>query len=635
MDFVVNKMSKLVFILILVWVSNAAGGQQINPSFEKLDKLFSHHLSHIQSPGFAVAVVKDGQVIFKNGYGLSSRDGVKPFTADTIIGIGSIAKSFTAMMILQLQEQGLLNIDDPIVTYLPWFRAADKAKSDKITIRMFLNMTSGLEARFSQLTLNQSKQADALEKGVRNLSSYQINGEPGQSFQYINEGWNTLGLIIEKLTGKSWEQTLANQVLTPLEMNRTSSDRKVLEHWQLAYGHYSGIAPIPADFIHMQSSLPAGSGFYSNATDLANYMKSLLNKGEYKNSRVLKQDSVDLLWKPAVSMSLLPLELGGSAELASYAMGWMRMEIDEIDYVFHGGEFRVSSSLLVLDPGNHSGIAILYNTGSLEPYSNESNIYLANNALRILRGLPVSSFGVPIQEDPTLNDFVDILSDQQKEKYIGSYLSKSGKRIDLLAGNKQGLQLNLMESIYPASFTIDFVNPSNFIARSIAHSYKGHFIENDNKSIIALKLLGETFRKRNLKQSHVRQYDLSQHGLQFILPKQWDVTVNADGFIARDPELTDAQFIAMKSELSYEKWLANIEQQNPHQNIIEMTEFKNGLFFQNLVFTDAQGSKNLALYCTYRNKTYIFKLNSSAQHITHLAMGVVTPFIDSLNISGK
>jgi CubicO group peptidase (beta-lactamase class C family) len=630
----IKNLRQVFVMFVLAVLSNTASGGD-NAQKHNIETLFSHHLDNIQSPGFAVAIVKDGKVVFKKGYGVVDANSSESFSADTIIGIGSVAKSFTAMMILQLQEKNLLDIDDAIIKYLPWFRAADKSKSDQITIRMFLNMTSGLEQRFSQLTLNQSKQADALEKGVMNISSYHIKGEPGQSFQYINEGWNTLGLIIEKISGKPWEQVLAENVLLPLGMDNTSSDRKLLESWHVSNGHYSGIKPIPADFIHIQNSLPAGSGFYSNASDLVNYMNALLNEGKYKETSVLNEDSIDQLWTPAVSMSLLPYELGGSSQLASYAMGWMRLEIDGLDYVFHGGEFRVSSSLLVFDPENNSGVAIVYNTGNLAPYSNESSIYVANNALRILRDMPKSTFGVPRQDDPTLNDYVDTLTDQQIQKYLGKYVSKSGKRIDLQEAESQGLQLNLQESIYPANFKIDFVNQTNFIARSIAHSHKGHFIESPDQGVTAIKFLGETYRQKRFNLHGFKQYEFNKQGMKFKLPESWMVQVKPNGFEARNNETAKQQFFASTTELSYEQFLKKINQQNRNQDLVEMTEFKNGYFFQNLVFTDSTGNKNISLFCTYRNTNYIFTMIADTQQITHLAIEVVAPFLDSLELSGE
>jgi CubicO group peptidase (beta-lactamase class C family) len=599
-------------------------------SVEKLDELFINHLAHIDAPGFSVSVVQDGKLVLAKGYGVISNKQADKISKDTIIGIGSVTKSFTAMMILQLQEQGLLNVDDKITKYLPWFRAADKSKSSKITIRMFLNMTSGLEARFSQLTQNQSRRSDALERGVRNISSYQIISEPGKSFGYVNEGWNTLGLIIEKITGKSWEQTLADDVLTPLAMNNTSSDRKVLENWKLAHGHYAGVKPVPAEFIHIQSSLPSGSGFYSSAADLAHYMNALLNEGTFQGNNLLKQESINQMWETATSMSILPYELGGNGKPGGYAMGWMSMNVEGADYIFHGGEFRVSSSLLVLEPAARIGIVILYNTGDLDPYTSVANITVTNNALRILKNLPLSNFGVPRQSDPTLNNYLAVK--ENTEKFLGIYLAKSGKRLDIKPGGSEGLKLYFMESIYPADFDVDFVNESNFIARNIAANYSGYFTANAQGEVQAINFSGEVFRRKNAETTGMKQYKVKSSGMSFLLPESWQISLGEKGFIAKAQKDNDAELSNTTTKLSYEEWLLQVKQQALQKNVTEMTEFKNGYFFQSMVYLDQKGYRHITLYCAYRGKNYIFTLKDKPENITHLAMSVLNPFLSSLSL---
>jgi CubicO group peptidase (beta-lactamase class C family) len=622
--------SNLFIVMMLSVFGVNAMEQDNNERVQQLDQLFVNHLAKIGSPGFSVAVVEKGELILAKGYGVVSNNKPEKFTENTIIGVGSVTKSFTAMMILQLQEQGLLNVDDLIIKHLPWFRAADKSKSDKITIRMFLNMTSGLEARFSQLTQNQSRRSDALEQGVRNLSSYQITREPGQSFEYVNEGWNTLGLIIETITDKSWEQAFADSVLSPLGMENSSADRKVIEKWQVANGHYAGIKPVPAEFLHVKSSLPAGSGTYSTALDLAQYMKALLSDGRYQGSNILEAKSIKDMWQPATAMSIIPYELGGNEKGGTYGMGWINMEIDGINYTLHGGEFRVSSSLLVMDAKNQSGVVLLYNTGSLDAYNSEADLYAANNALRILKGLPLSDFAVPRQTDPTLNDY--LAEEENLAKFHGIYLSKSGKRIDLKAGGSEGLQLYLMESIYPADYDIDFVNENNFIARSNAGAIKGYFVNTTEGDVKSINFSGETFRRKNDDYAGYKPYDLSSVGMTFNLPESWQLSLTPNGFIANDKKYVSATLLSADTPLSYETWLVQIKQQATQQKVIEMTEFKNGYFLQSVIYHDKNGYKQLAMYCNYRGKNYVFTLQGKPESITHLAINVLNPFLSSLSL---
>src|SRR5690606_30684584 len=130
-------------------------------------------------------------------------------------------------------------------------------------LRMCLHNTTGLSPSFQSLTNNQSRGADALETGVRALSSYRMTRAPGESFEYLNEGWNVLGLVVQTVAEQPYEQYIDQEIFAPLNMSHTSARRSELEAWTVATGHFAGVEPVPAGFIHIQGSLPSGSGLYS------------------------------------------------------------------------------------------------------------------------------------------------------------------------------------------------------------------------------------------------------------------------------------------------------------------------------------------------------------------------------------
>jgi len=326
---------------------------------------------------------------------------------------------------------------------------------------MCLNNTTGLVPSWDVLVRNLSREPDALERSVRSMSSYRFARTPGESYEYFNEGWNTMGLIIENLTGRRWEHYIAEEILAPLQMTRTSSDREVLESWTIGTGHYSGIDPVPAQFIHIQGALPAGSGLYSTSEDIGRYLMALLNGGILDGNRVISEASFDEIWKPAIPLRVIPYELGGSNEPAYYAMGWFVMELDGLNLVVHGGEMRTMSSLAVLDPEHGVAAIVLYNTGQLEPHTNQTAYYVVNNAVRVAQGLPLSSFGIPRETDPTLNEYSPGAA--QVDPLAGAYLTESGKRLDLEPGGSEGLRGFMANGIYSPNYDVDFVNDTNFV----------------------------------------------------------------------------------------------------------------------------------------------------------------------------
>jgi len=340
MKYSVRHIRTLAALIVLAAGPAAAADSEV---VARLDRLFTQHKARIASPGISVTVVDRDGVIFQKGYGVVTFGKPEPMTERTRNAIGSLTKSFTAMAIMQLEEQGVLSVDDPVIKYLPWFRAADKELSETITLRMCLNNTSGLVPSWKTLVRNLSREPDALERSVRSMSSYRFARTPGESYEYFNEGWNTLGLIIEKLTGRRWEHYLAEEILAPLQMTGTSSDRAVLESWPVGTGHFSGITPVPAPLIHIQGALPAGAGLYSTSEDIGKYMVALLNGGLYHGTRVISEASIEEMWTPAIQLRVIPYELGGTGEPSHYGMGWFLMEVDGLSLVGHGGELRTMS----------------------------------------------------------------------------------------------------------------------------------------------------------------------------------------------------------------------------------------------------------------------------------------------------
>lgn len=603
----------------------------LNKKQDQLHKLFEQHLANISAPGFSVIVAQGNNIIFANGYGIERVGDSAPFTPETIVGIGSLTKSFTAMMILQLRDAGRLNLDDPIIKYLPWFRAADKSQSDKITIRMLLNMTSGLEQHLFRLLRHQSIDNDAIEQGVRRLSSYQIITPPGESFRYINEGWNILGLVIEEITGQSWEKALSEQVLTPLDMRSTSADRDWLLAHDINYGHYAGITPKPANFTYIKNSLPSGAGLYSNTNDLAKYLIELLADDDTSRFNFLSKQSRQEMWHPAVTMPILPHELGGNNKQGAYAMGWMRLAIDNIDYVFHGGEFRVSSSLMLINPAAQTGIVILYNTGDLDPYRNESKIFVAHNALRVLESLPPSTFGKPRQQDPSLNTYTPSFA---MDNFWGTYIAKSGRRIEVLPGGSEGLIFEYADGIYPETFDIDFANPTAFVARSIAHSNVGYFQQNNGSSVQAINILGESFQRLQTSKSGQIQHQLKALGVEFTLPSEWSLLEQSNSFIATLTDSPETAFSGQRINADYTHWLNVAQQQAKVETpFIQATDFINGRFVHYAVYWTSDDRKTIAAFCQCEGQNYVFKLEAEESMITLLALDSIVSVLRTLRVT--
>jgi CubicO group peptidase (beta-lactamase class C family) len=621
---------RIALLLLLLGKSCTVSAEQNVPMV--LDDFFGRHMDRIAAPGFAAVVVDSNGVLFSKGYGVVTAGGSLPVTDDTIMAIGSLTKSFTALAILQLEERGLLALDDPVTRYLPWFRSADKSQSDAITLRMCLHNTTGLSPSFQSLTSNQSRRPDALESGVRALSSYRMTRAPGESFEYLNEGWNVLGLIVESVTGLPFEQYLAREIFQPLQMHQTSALRSELETWPIATGHFAGVEPVPAGFIHIQGSLPAGSGLYSSAANLGNYLMALLNEGSFGGETIISQDSIAKMWAPGAPMMVLPVEMGGTGEPASYGMGWIVLTIDGHKYIGHGGEFRTMSSMVLLDPERGVAVALLYNTGELNAYTSETAHYAAVNALRLASGLPLSDYGIPRGADPTLNEFQPEAS--STERYQGTYLSDSGKKLRITAGGSEGLQAYLTESIYPADFDVDFINTTNVVLRNISSNQPASFDIDAAGNVVAANLHGEIFRRQKLRlDDGFRAYRSGTSPYFFELPENWKVTIHDGGFSAYAGNNDESSISGTTTEHEFEDWLQLLRQDYPDSDISVSSDLRNGRFCQSATYSHerkGEAHQLISFHCRDGLSTFVTTAEVPFGELTRLVIETLNRYLDSM-----
>jgi CubicO group peptidase (beta-lactamase class C family) len=171
-------------------------------------------------PGAAVGVYVDGEVFdFASGV-LSHATGVEA-TTDSVFQIGSITKAWTGTLVMQLADEGLLDIDRPVVTYLPDFGLADSSAARAMTVRQLLDHTAGFEGDIFTDTGNND---DCVEKYVATLAADPQLFAPGEMFSYNNAGYRVLGRVVEVLRGKPFDQALRDHLFAPLGLTHAATD---------------------------------------------------------------------------------------------------------------------------------------------------------------------------------------------------------------------------------------------------------------------------------------------------------------------------------------------------------------------------------------------------------------------------
>ncbi|OZM76724.1 serine hydrolase [Pseudonocardia sp. MH-G8] len=297
-------------------------------------------------PGVAVAVTRGDRVILARGFGHTA-DG-QEVTATTVMAMASVSKSFTALAVVQLAEQGRLELDQPVQRYLPEFVTADP-RGARITARQLLDQTSGLtDAGVSQFT---RPQPESLRDSVADFRDAELTSPPGSQWAYYNPNYQIAARLVEVVSGQPFDEYLADHVFTPLAMNDSRSIGTDDDLPPTAHGHLKLLGhPIPAA---EPTAFGAGSGgVLSTAEDMTSWLIMQNRSTPPGTTAVVSPESLKTMHSPSSSVS------------GDYALGWsVGRTPSGAPLVSHGGDLFTSTTCQALLPESGYGIAVMANTG--------------------------------------------------------------------------------------------------------------------------------------------------------------------------------------------------------------------------------------------------------------------------------
>jgi CubicO group peptidase (beta-lactamase class C family) len=362
-----------LFALVVLGMSQAlatgnSSSQTDGPDFDAIDAYVQEQMQEMRIPGAALGIVKGDEIIHLEGFGEADDSG-RDVTPQTPFKIGSTSKSFTALAIMQLVEDGKVDLDAPVQHYIPWFRVADPEASSRITVRHLLNQTSGLPTVAGvAYAYRGDGSKDALEKEVRATSDVELTHPPGKVWQYSNRNYTTLGLIVQMVSGVSYEQYVKEHILTPLGMKNSFMFLPEAERHGLATGHQFWFGrPFPGGGLAFNRATTPTGLIASDARDMSRYMIAQLNGGRYEGAQILSSEGVEEMhWGAA--------DTGQSN--VSYAMGWIAGEMNSVPVVSHNGDTGDFHATMILVPKSKWGVVVLMNgsndlqQGSLDTIAN-------------------------------------------------------------------------------------------------------------------------------------------------------------------------------------------------------------------------------------------------------------------------
>ena len=271
----------------------------------ELQPLIEDFVHQQQIPGFAIGVIQDDRLVYAHGFGVKNLvHNHDPVTPRSLFHMASITKTFVATSIMQLVEAGRINLDTPVVQYLPYFRVADD-RYQTITVRQMVTHTSGMPDIGDNEWDKPQYDDGALERYVRSLSNQKLIFAPGTDFRYSNMAFEVLGDLIAKVSGESFDDYVQHHILTPLKMRDSTllikkTDPRLMTwgHERDKDGHVFPSKVYPYNRMHSPSS-----NLHSNVEDMARWALANLNHGELDGRRILNEQTYDIMWKPAHKLS--------------------------------------------------------------------------------------------------------------------------------------------------------------------------------------------------------------------------------------------------------------------------------------------------------------------------------------------
>lgn len=354
-----------------------------------IDRYVEEQMKDCRIPGLSLGIVRGDEILYLKGYGVADEAG-RPVTAQTPFIIASVSKTFTALALMQLEEEGKVDLDRPVSDYLTHL-TPPYSIYEKMTVRQLLNHSAGFDTQLEYRVAAPEDSDVSITELVQRFPSVPLAHTPGDGFHYNNAGYIVLGEVISQVSGLSYEDYLQQHIFDPLEMHHTftSVDRAVDAGPAVGYRTLFGF-PRVSGLVYAPGYLPA-FGILSSAEDLTHYMIAMLNGGVYKGTRILSAEGVSQMLTPSISES----------PYVDYGLGWYVTS----GSFYHGGELTDYQAKVKALPEDELGVAFLLNTSS----STASLLFGVGCRLRIETGIFNILYGAPPTDQPG-QSFLDLNS---------------------------------------------------------------------------------------------------------------------------------------------------------------------------------------------------------------------------------
>jgi len=365
-------MNKLLLILAFLSFTSFLNAQIKEVDQELVNTELQSTLDSWNCPAMAVAIVKDGAIIYEHGFGVLEYGKKQKTDEFTNFAIASNTKSFTSAAIAILVDEGRVSWDDKVRKYIPWFELYDPYVSENMTIRDLLCHRSGLETFSGDLIWYGTDYSR--EDVIRHAKYLEPKYGFREHFGYSNIMFLTAGQIIEYVTDTTWDDFLEARIFKPLGMVRTNTsitENSKLENVASCHTESEG-KTVVIPYVNWDNIGPAGS-INSNVHDMSQWLIMQLNQGKFNDKTIFSEESSNNMWTAQTAMEISGFikSINPSTHLKAYGLGWTLYDYKGYLIVTHNGGYDGMISQTVLIPELNCGFVLLTN--------NLSMLYMAVN----------------------------------------------------------------------------------------------------------------------------------------------------------------------------------------------------------------------------------------------------------------
>lgn len=325
------------------------------------DDFLQSAIDNGESPGLAVAIVKDSSIIYIKGFGVKSVEDERPVDVNTVFRLGSVSKCFASILAADLVEDHVIQWDDPVTKYLPDFSLKKQEQTQSLQIGHLLSHTTGLPYHAYTNLIEEGYDLDYL---IAQLKEVDPIGEAGKIYSYQNVAYAIIDRVIAAATGKTYEQEMKEQLFGPLRMSDASlSYDAMLANKDIALPHLRRGGkwkqiPISETYYNVQ---PAG-GMNASITDMAKWLRAML--GFHPN--IISQASLQAVFQPRIRATAKNrnFNLWNRIRRSYYGYGWRVLQFTSDTLMYHGGYVNGYRSEVAILPTEKLAVCVLTNAPS-------------------------------------------------------------------------------------------------------------------------------------------------------------------------------------------------------------------------------------------------------------------------------